>query len=153
MKKGLKITLLLIAILILLVIAWLIDNFRVIEKPLDNVVQIAKEKHRDNINGGIYAYTLEKQEDKIILTQYYAIDRNKSIRTYYVENGVVTNCYLEVHFTTKYLAKDLETTVKDKQIKGNIVSGWANLDSTSQTADELYSQLEEQFSKFAVKLN
>lgn len=153
MKKLLKITLIIITILIFIIIAYLIDNFRIIEKPLDKVIQIAKEKHGNNINGGIYAYTLEKQKDKIILTQYFAMDRSKSIRTYYVENGVVTKCYLEVHFTSKHLAKDLETTVNDKKIEGNIVSGWANLDSTSQSTEELYSQLDEQFSKFAVKLN
>jgi len=158
MKKWLKITLIIAAVIIVLlaiIAIWIIDNTRIIEDYDPKVVEIAKAIDGDNPNGGVYAYNLKKYEDKIVQTFYFAYDRTKSIVTYHLKDGIIESAYRETHYTTKLSAKRCEDTFISKTVSNNIVHGPIDLGDSYQnmTGDELYSQLEEQYSKFAVKLN
>lgn len=153
MKKWSK-YLFIFVIVIVTIVGWLIiDSLRVIEEPLTEVAEIAKEIDGDNIKGMAYAYTLERTDDKIIHTYYYAADRVKTITTYYINDGVVIKAYRENHFTTKANARRTTSELVDREIKGNVVKGWLKLENVNQLSDELYNLLESETSKGAKKLN
>jgi len=158
MKKWVKITLIIVSVIIILITAiaiWIIDNTRIIEDYNPKVVEIARSIDGDNLKGGVYAYDIEKHEDKIVQTLYFAYDRTKSIVTFHLKDGVIDSAYRETHYTTKLSAKRCEDAFISKTIVSNIVYGPIDLgdDYQNMTGDELYTQLEEQYSKFAVKLN
>ena len=157
MKKWLKITLIILVIIIVLIAIaaiWIIDNTRIIEDYNEKVVEIAKSIDGDNVNGGPYAYTLEKYEDKIVQTFYFAYDRTKSITTYYLKDGIFEHAYRESHFTTKLSAKRNEDIFISKTITNNIVHGPIDFGDTYKnfTGAELYNSLEQSLSKIWQKL-
>lgn len=158
MKKWLKVTLIVLAIilaLIAIVVIWVIDNTRIIEDYDPRVIEIAKSIDGDNVNGGPYAYTLEKYEDKIVQTFYFAYDRTKSITTYYLKDGIFEHAYRESHFTTKLSAKRIEDIFISKTITNNIVHGPIDFGDTYKnvTGDELYNTLEQSLSKIWQRLD
>lgn len=154
MKKWLKTTLIIIGIIIVIAAIWIIDNTRTIEDYNPKVVKIATSIDGNNLNGGAYAYTLEKHEDKIVQTFYFAYDRTKSITTYYLKDGIFESAYRESHYTTKLSAKRNEDSFISKKVTNNIVHGPIDLGDTYKnlTGDELYNTLEQSLSKIWQKL-
>ena len=110
-------------LLITAIAIWIIDNTRIIEDYNPKVVEIAKSIDGDNLKGGVYAYDLEKHEDKIVQTLYFAYDRTKSIVTFHLKDGVIDSAYRETHYTTKLSAKRCEDAFISKTIDSNIVYG------------------------------
>ena len=153
MKKLLKLILISIIVLALAITIYVIDSIRIIEKPLDNVLKIAKEQDGDNLRDRIYAYTIAEQEDKVIVTFHSASDWIKTIYTYYIENEIITKCHKEIHYASKFIARTREVILKDKKITGNIVTGWEILERSDYIAEEWFKNLEEQLNTFSVKLN
>lgn len=146
MKKWLKVTLIIVAIIVVLITIttiWIIDNTRIIEDYNPKVVEIAKAIDGDNLKGAAYAYSLEKHKDKIVQTFYFAYDRTKSITTYYLKDGIFESAYRESHYTTKLSAKRSEDAFVSKTVDGNIVHGPIDLGDTYEglTGDELYNEL------------
>lgn len=141
--------------LIAIVSIWIIDNTRIIEDYKPKVVEIAKSIDGDNINGRAYAYTIEKHEDKIVQTFYFAYDRTKTITTYYLKDGIFDYAYKENHYTTKLSAKRNKDGFISKTVTNNIVSGPIDLGNTYNnfTGDELYNSLENSLSKICKKLD
>ena len=62
MKNSIKIISMAIFIIIVICIVLIIDNLRVIEPPLEEVVEIAKKVDGNNLKRHTYAYTLEREE-------------------------------------------------------------------------------------------
>ncbi|MBQ8042592.1 MAG: hypothetical protein IJ272_00385 [Clostridia bacterium] len=155
MKKWLKITLLVILATAVILTIWVIDNTRIIENYNEKVVEIAKSIDGDNINGSIYAYSLEKYDDKVVQIFYFAYDRTKSITTYYLEDGVFSCAYRETHYTTKLSDKRCEDNFISKTVDGNIVHGPIDLNDTYDglTEDELYNELDASLSKIWQRLD
>ena len=148
MKKSLKISLIVISIIIVLVIigiVWWKDNNKVIEKPSDKVIEIAKSIKGEDYDVGLYAYSIQRDADKIVTTYYSIGEAPRVIVTHYIENGIVTKIYREVHYQTKLLAKwhyfDDYMEVKDKKVEGNVLTGWIEAFGKGQTADEVYNSL------------
>lgn len=157
MKKWLKTTLIIIAIIVVLIViasVWIIDSTRIIEDYNPKVLEIAKSIDGDNFNGGPYAYSLEKHEDKIVQTFYFAYDRTKSITTYYLKDGIFESAYRESHYTTKLSAKRNEDIFISKTVTNNIVHGPIDFQDTYNnfTGDEIYNSLEQSLSKIWQKL-
>ena len=157
MKKWLKVTLIVLSIIVILITIaaiWIVDNTRIIEDYNPKVVEIAKSIDGDNVNGGPYAYTLEKFEDKIVQTFYFAYDRTKSITTYYLKDGIFDYAYRESHYTTKLSAKRNEDSFISKTITNNIVHGPIDLGGiyNNFSGDELHNSLKQSLSKICQKL-
>ncbi|MBQ8044055.1 MAG: hypothetical protein IJ272_07930 [Clostridia bacterium] len=152
MKKWIKFVLIAVLVIVVASIVVIVDSLRVIEQPLEEVVEIAKKVDGDNIKGMAYAYTLEKDENSFTVTYYYAQTRNKTIITYYVENGIVTKAYSEDHFTTKANARRYKSELIDRTIEGNVVKGWMNLEGENKSGNEWYNNLENSLKDYAVEL-
>ena len=152
MKKTILIIITLIVVVLIAGAIWCYDNTRIIEKPLDSVVQIAKNKDGDNITGFPYAYTLEKTNTEIKLTLYMADDAVKSIQTYKVADGIIKDTHYEHHYVKKITAKLDENVVVNKKVKGNIVSGQleSSLDAISRNADEFYEEFKDTYSNIGL---
>lgn len=123
MKKVIIIVISLIVIVLIAGAIWCYDNTRIIEKPSDEILQIAKQKDGDNISGFPYAYSLESTDTEIILTLFCAEESVKSIHTYYITDGVITSTYFEKHYITKLGAKLNNDIITNKKVENNIVSG------------------------------
>ena len=148
MKKSLKISLIVISIIVLIGligIVWWKDNNKIIEKPSEKVIEIAKSIDGEATHGGPYAYSIEKDTDKITLTYYTLGDTPRIILMFYIEDGIVSKIYKELHYTTKLQAKwyayDENIEVTDKKVNGNVVTGWIEAFGIGQTADEVYNNL------------
>jgi len=148
MKKTILIIMILIIIVLIAGAIWCYDNTRIIEKPLDSVVQIAKNKDGDNITGFPYAYTLKKTDTEIELTLYMADIAVKSIYTFEITDGIIKDTHYEKHYVSKIDAKLDENIVVNKKVKGNIVSGQleSSLDAIGRNADEYYEELKNVYS-------
>jgi len=148
MKKTVLIIITLIVVILIAGAIWYYDNTRIIEKPLDSVVQIAKSKDGDNITGFPYAYTIEKTNTEITLTLYMADDAVKSIYTFKIIDGIIKDTHYEKHYVSKIGAKLDENVVVNKKVKGNIVSGQleSSLEAIGKNADEYYEKLKNAYS-------
>lgn len=148
MKKTILIILTLLVIVLISGVIWYYDNIRIIAKPLESVVQIAKNKDGNNITGFPYAYTLEKTNEEIKLTLYMADNAVKSIYTFEIIDGIIKGTYYEKHYMTKIGAKLDENVIVNKKVKDNIVSG--QLESSQEAiginADDYYKQLKNTYS-------
>jgi len=152
MKKTILIIITLIVVVLIAGAIWCYDNTRIIEKPLDSVVQIAKNKDGDNITGFPYAYTLQKTDTEIKLTLYMAEEAVKSIHTFKITDGIIKETYFEKHYMTKLAAKLDGNVVVNKKVKGNIVSGQleSSLDAISRNADEFYEEFKNTYSNIGL---
>jgi len=148
MKKTILIIISIIVVILIAGAIWCYDNSKIIEKPLDSVVQIAKNKDGDSITGFPYAYTLEKTDTEIKLTLYMAEEAVKSIHTFKITDGIIKDTYFEKHYMTKLAAKLDGNVIVNKKVKGNIVSGQleSSLEAIGRNADEYYEELKNAYS-------
>lgn len=123
MKKGIKILIIVIAIILVGFAILLWDNTRVIEQFNEIAIKKAFEKDGDNPNGEPYIYTIEQQENKIVLNMYGASVTVKLVRIIELEDGIVVNSFIERHYENKIGAKFNSDSYTDKKIKGNVVYG------------------------------
>lgn len=143
MKKSVIILISLIIILLALGLFWYFDNTKIIEQPLNEVVQIAKSKDGENISGFPYAYTIEKTDSKIELTLYMADEAVKSIHTFSIVDGIISDTNYEKHYISKITAKNDNNTIINKKRKANVVSGQleSDIEAIGKDANTYYNDL------------
>lgn len=116
MKKGLKVTLIVVAVIILVVVVVLIDITRVIEKQDEELLKITNTNNALNI----FAYSVDKTKDKLVITMYGREDIIKYIQTYYTKDGIITSTSVENHYSTKLNALLNDVDWDSKKINKNV---------------------------------
>lgn len=150
MKKFLKIFLIVLTVIVLIAVIWIIDNTRIIEKASDEIIQLAKEN--ENSTTLAVAYSITETNDKIVFTIYNDEEAITSSLIFNLENGKVVSTSLERHFENKLQAKMDSTTITNKKVKGNVVTGTPNTDAIGKDAQTVINELEDAYSKLLVRI-
>ena len=156
MKKGNIIFISVVSVVVLTALIGFINDSRIYEKPLNQVIQIAENKGGKDYAMFPLAYSIEKNKDKIIVTLYGNLETVKSIHEFSIVDNKISSENIEIHFEKKIYAKkyffdNSYDYLNNKKLKGNIISGTLNT-SVGKDADTLIETLDETYSNFLEKI-
>ena len=149
MKKSLKVTLIVIAVIIVILTIGIIDVTRVVAKQDEELLKITNT----NNNLDIFAYSLDKMEDKLVITMYGRKHIIKYIQTYYIKDGIITSTSIENQYNTKLSAivayiQDVDWTNKKRH--GNVITGVSKSSEAEigKDVDEFISEITNAYKNF-----
>lgn len=150
MKKGIKIFLIVVAIIIVIGVILLIDFTRTIEKTSDKVLELAKSYP----NKSTIAYSIDVSDDKVVFTLYSTDETVSASAIFYITDGKVESTSYERHYRTKMDALIYAEDLKNRKIKGNVVYGVMDAfeHAIGKDVQTLTSELEETYSKILVRI-
>lgn len=150
MKKGIKIFLIVVAIIIVIGVILLIDFTRTIEKASDKVLELAKSYP----NKSPIAYSIDVSDDKVVFTLYSADETVSASAIFYIKDGKVESTSYERHYRTKMNALVYAEDLKNRKIKGNVVYGVMDAfeHAIGKDVQTLTSELEKTYSKILVRI-
>lgn len=156
MKKGIIIFIIILAVILLAALIVFIDDLRVIEKPLDQVVEIANNKGGKDYAFSPLAYSIERTESKITVTLYGNLETIKTVHEFSITNGTISSQDIAIHFEKKLYAKkyffdDSYNYIENKKLKGNVIYGNSS-SSIGKNADTFVQELEQTYSSFLEKI-
>ena len=156
MKKGVIIFIIILAAILLTALIVFIDDLRVVEKPLDQVVEIANNKGGIDSTFSPLAYSIERTESKITVTLYGNLEIIKTVHEFAITNGAISSEDITIHFEKKLYAKKYffdgsYNYIENQKLKGNVIYGNSS-SSIGKNADTFVQELEQTYSSFLKKI-
>lgn len=124
-------------------LVWLYDDTRIIEKPIDEVMN------------GQYAFSVKDNGDNVVFTLYDDYIP-KSITTFYFKNGVVDHSKSEKIYKNRREAKigliEEEPNIYNRKLNKNIVTGDTDV-GIGEKYDGFSQMLIDTYSKAYIRVN
>ncbi len=140
-----KIIIIIISIIIIAIISIVLywDFTRIIEKPLD--IKIDNKPYTDN---SLQGYNIYSTNDSIVVTIYRNSSLIKDITTYVFENNKCKEIITESHYESKAEATSMnKDNIQNYKRKGNIIYSKKENTEITETKDELFEHLQNQYDK------
>lgn len=148
-KKIIFIIIFVIIILsaISIVLYW--DFTRIIEKPLD--IKTDNKPYNDN---NLQGYNIYSTSDSVVVTIYRNHSLIKYITTYVFENDKCKEILTESHYESKSEAASMKKdNIENYKRKGNVIFSKKENNEITDTKEQLFEKLENQYDKIMTRID
>lgn len=162
-KKNIVIIIISIIVIISIISGILYWDFtRIIEKPLDlpkNETVLEDLSENTNLLGNYsesipQGYTINKTDNSVVVTLYLNKSLIKTVTTYKFENDECTEILTEAHYESKATAASMnKDTVENYKRKGNVIYSNKINNEVTETKEQLFERLKNQYDKITIRIN
>ncbi len=118
-------------------VTWFYYDVKYVEHLPVEIWNINDEHKEAGIESDQIAYSITESEDKIIVAIYSSEDPIKTMCIYNLENDIVKSCTAEVHYSTKYDARNNTLELTKKRRKDNVITGIVDSDDIGKKSAEV----------------